>query len=850
MTDFQFSIAGMANNGRRLLAMTLKHPTFVTSILVAGLLLGIRHMGGFQPLELMAFDHMLRLRPDAGSDPRLLIVAITEADIRMQNRWPISDQVMAELLAKLQRFQPSVIGLDVYRDVPQPPGSAALVRQLQANNVIAVRLLTDGENDGVAAPAGVPPARVGFSDILLDPDAVVRRNLLYAKSETEALSSFSLRLSLAYLAKQKIPFQVTPDYLKIGDTVFHPLNADSGGYEGLDDRGYQVLLNYRSASNGAELVTLTQVLTGKIAPEQVRGKIILIGTTAPSAKDLFLTPFNLSSEKSPKTPGVMVHAQMVSQILSQVFDERPSFWFWSKPGEAAWIWAWTLIGGVLAWQLRHPLSLSFTLVVVVGGLYGICLVILLKAGWVPFAPAAIGLIVAGAGVIVYRLLYDTFHDALTGLPNRALFTKRLQGVLHARESSAIPLEKDAEPLGVPAIAVLFLGLDGFKAINDSFGHRLGDQMLVTMTQRLKACLCSGDQLARVGGDEFAVLRREVWNTDEVTQLADQLQQQITQPFKLGGQEVFTSASVGIVLGRANSDYEAEDILRDAHTAMNQAKAAGKARHEVFATGMRVQVINRLQLETDLRRAIDRQEFQLHYQPIVHLKTGKLAGFEALVRWQHPQRGLVPPVEFIPIAEETDLILPLSQWIIKAACHQLKGWQQQFPKEPPLIVSVNFSGRQFSQSDLVEQIEQTLQESNLDGRGLKLEITETTAMTDVESTIALLQRLKSLNLQLSIDDFGTGYSSLSYLHRFPTNTIKVDRSFVSRMGDGSEDAQIVQTIIVLGHNLGMDIVAEGVETAEQLAALRSLGCEYGQGYFFSKPLTVEAAEKLLKADPEW
>ncbi len=468
------------------------------------------------------------------------------------------------------------------------------------------------------------------------------------------------------------------------------------------------------------------------------------------------------------------------------------------------------------------------------------------SGWVPFVPAAIALIASSAGVVVYRLLYDTFHDALTGLPNRALFVKRLQNAINVQRSHGQTLEK-AE---TSSVAVLFLGLDGFKAINDSFGHRLGDQMLVAMTQRLNACLHPKDQLARVGGDEFAVLRRDIRNTDEVTDLADQLQKQVTDPFKLNGQEVFTTVSIGIVLGRANSDYEPEDILRDAHTAMHQAKASGKARHEVFATGMRVQVMTRLQLETDLRRAIERQEFRLHYQPIVSLQTGKLAGFEALVRWQHPQRGLVPPAEFIPVAEETDLILPMSEWIIWEACRQLKQWQDQFPHDPPLLVSVNFSGRQFSHLELVDQIEHILQETGLDGRSLKLEITESTAMTDVELTIALLQRLKSLNLQLSIDDFGTGYSSLSYLHRFPTNTIKVDRSFVSRMGDGSEEAQIVQTIIVLGHNLGMDIVAEGVETAEQLAKLRSLNCEYGQGYFFSKPLPPEAAAELLESDPQW
>lgn len=846
MTEFRFTPIGIVRTSRQLVSRILKHPVVVASILITGLTLAVRQAGGLQTLELMAFDQMMRQRPDAGRDQRLLIVSITEEDIRTQKRWPISDEVVAQLLENLQQYQPRVIGLDLYRDLPQLPGEGALRKQLQAPNVVTVKLLGDHDSIGVPPPPDIPEHRVGFSDILLDPDAVVRRNLLYAESETEKLYSFSLRLSLAYLKPLNQSMQVMTDYLQIGNTRFFPLNHNAGGYQRLDDLGYQVLLNYRTPSDIARKVTLTQVLSGAIRPDWVKDKLVLIGTTAPSAKDLFLTPFNLTGAESPKTSGVVVHAQMVSQILGTVLDGRSLFWYWPDPVEMLWIWGWSLVGGALGWRFRHPFALAGGIAAVGLGLVVICQGAFMGAGWLPFVPAVITLVSTGTGVVVYRMLHDTFHDDLTGLPNRALFMKQLRSEI-ARYKNMPPSPSDPES---PTVAVLFLGLDGFKVINDSFGHRLGDQLLVVTTQRLKSCLKPIDKLARVGGDEFAILRPDIKTTDEVTYLADQLQQRVTLPYRLNGQEVFTTASVGIVLGQANSDYEPEDILRDAHTAMHRAKESGKARHKVFVTGMRDQVMTRLQLETDLRRAIERQEFQLHYQPIVCLETGKVAGFEALVRWHHPQRGLVSPIEFIPVAEETDLILPLSRWIIQEACNQIRCWQKQFPKDPPLLVSVNFSGRQFSQTNLVEQIEQTLQETDIDGRTLKLEITETTAMTDVESTIALLQRLKSLNLQLSIDDFGTGYSSLSYLHRFPTNTIKVDRSFVSRMGDGSEDAQIVQTIIMLGHNLGMDIVAEGVETAEQLAQLRSLQCEFGQGYFFSKPLTAAQAEALLKRDPQW
>lgn len=847
MTDLQFNFKGMIRNGRRLLTLTFKHPALLTSIVITGLVLGMREVGVLQSLELLAFDQMIRLRPEAGADSRLLVVGITEDDIRSQNRWPISDQVVAQLLAKLNQYKPKVIGLDLYRDVPQLPGHERLLKQLKSSNVTTVLLLGDDDNGSVPPPPGVASDRIGFSDFVIDPDAVVRRNLLFVTTKNEKFPSFALQLSLQYLADKQLPFRSNSKALQIGEAVFPVLDPRSGGYRSLDDRGYQVLLNYRSANHVARQVTLTQVLRGELQPEWVKDKLVLIGTTAPSGKDLFLTPYNLSAtQQNPKTPGVLIHAQMASQILSHVLEGKALLWYWSEPGEVLWLWVWSMVGGILAWRFRHPGVLVLVIAVTGVGLGCLCFGILLQSGWVPVVPAAIALVLATASVVAYRLLHDAFHDALTGLPNRAFFMKQLQWVIKPHPHSS----QTSGTLDVPSIAVLFVGLDGFKAINDSFGYRLGDQLLVTTTDRLKTCLHPTDQLARVGGDEFAILRRNVQDPAEVTHLADQLQRQMTLPIKLNGQEVFSTASIGIVLGCSDSDYKPEDILRDAHTAMHRAKASGKARHEVFVTGMRVQVMTRFQLEIDLRRAVDRQEFRLHYQPLISLQTGKIAGFEALVRWQHPERGLVPPNDFIPVAEETDLIIPMGKWITHEACRQLTLWQVKFPKEQPLIVSVNLSGKQFSQPDLVESIEQTLEETGLDGHSLKLEITESIAMTDVESTIALLQRLKALHLQLSIDDFGTGYSSLSYLHRFPTDTIKVDRSFVSRMGDESEDAQIVQTIIILGHNLGMDIVAEGVETAGQLASLRGLKCEYGQGFFFSKPLVAEAAEALLHSDPQW
>lgn len=825
----------------------MKHPALLTSLLVAGCMVGIRSLGGLQSSELLAYDQMIRLRPDREEDSRLLVVTITEADIRSQRRWPVSDAVIAQVIAKLQTYQPRTIGLDIYRDVPHPPGESALAKQLQAPNLIAITLLGSVDKDAVPSPEGVPPGRVGISDIVVDLDAVVRRNLLYATVDGKALYSFSLQLALHYLAKERLKFEVTPrEAITVGDTIFPALNPDAGGYQTLDDRGYQVMLNYRSAYNVARKVSLTEVLNGQVDPAWVKDKLVLIGTTAPSIKDLFLTPYNLSNEKGPAMPGVIVHAQKVSQILSTIIDGYPLTWFWWQEGEVLWIVAWSCAGGLLGWRFRHPLTLGVVGLIAIGGLFGGCFILFLHHGWIPFVPPAIAFISSSVAAISYRLLHDARHDELTGLPNRALLVQRLQWSLNRSKKK---LSHSTEEH--PGTAVLLLGLDSFKGLNDSLGHQRADELLVAIARRLKTCLRSHDELARVGGDEFAILLHQVRDKDEVGHLADHLQKQLKQPFNLHGQDIFTTASVGIVWCQANQPYQPEDILRDAHTAMNQVKGSGKDRYQMFMSGMRVQVMTRMQLEIDLRGAINRQEFQLHYQPFIDLETGKIAGFEALLRWQHPQRGFVHPVEFIPLAEETDLIIPIGAWVIEEACRQLKIWQNQFPSSDPLVVSVNLSSKQFAQpADLVSQIEQTLKDTNVDGHCLKLEITESIAMTNVEPTIALLLRLKALNLQLSIDDFGTGYSSLSYLHRFPTDTIKVDRSFVSRMGLESEDVHIVKTIIMLGHNLGMYIVAEGVETAEQLAQLRSLKCEYGQGYFFAKPLPPEAVEALLKSDPQW
>ena len=431
-----------------------------------------------------------------------------------------------------------------------------------------------------------------------------------------------------------------------------------------------------------------------------------------------------------------------------------------------------------------------------------------------------------------QLFHHAYYDSLTNLPNRELFMDRLQHLIHLNER-----------YGSHPFALLFVDLDRFKLVNDSLGHPVGDQLLIATAQRLQHCLRPTDTVARFGGDEFAILLEQISDINSICTLAERINHELGAPYELGNYDLFNSASIGIVQSHSRYDL-AEDLVRDADIAMYQAKNNGKGCYAVFDAAMHTQVKGQLTLENDLRRVITDQQLTLHYQPIVSLKDQEIVGFEALSRWQHPQRGLIPPGMFIPIAEETGLIVPLDLWAIREACQQLQRWQNQLSPGKTLGISVNLSSRHFSRPDLVEKIAEILADTGIAPAGLKLEITESALIENPESAAQILTQLKALGIRIYIDDFGTGYSSLSYLHKYDIDTLKIDRSFIQYLDRNVDRLEIVRTIVVLAHTLNMDAIAEGIETVEQLAAIQSLGCEYGQGYYFYPPLTCEQVDTLV------
>ncbi|WP_187758246.1 MULTISPECIES: EAL domain-containing protein [Limnospira] len=829
----------------RLLVLRMTPPLWLIISLTSTLLLtGIKLRGDLQPVELRLFDGLVRLRPELEPDDRILIVAITESDIAAQEQWPMSDAVLAQVLANLQQHQPRAIGLDIYRDLPHPPGSAELSQQFQAPNIFGITKIGNPDNPTIPPPPQLPPKQIGFNDLILDPDGVVRRQLLFAESQGNTFFSLGLRLALHYLKFEGIEpqnYQQNPEYMELNNRVFVPLRYHHGGYSNIDDRGYQILLNYRGVQP-APVVTLSEVLAATVYPDLITDKIVLIGATAPSIKDEFFTPYSVRESTAPKMPGVFIHANIVSQILGADSGNSPAnnlFWFLPLWVELIWLTLWGIGGGFLAWRIHHPGMQGLYFFLGIFTIFGATYVLFLFNAWIPLASPVLALTLAATGVIAYKQIHNFLHDSLTGLPNRSLFLDRTQqAIAKSQRNKSI-------------CGVLFINVDNFRLINDSLGDLAGDQLLIQLVERLKNSVLLGDTIARLGADEFAILLRNIKSVNNATIVAERIQTALLSPFILNGHEVFKTVSIGIALADT-AETRAEDLLRNGNTAMLRAKSLKNIRYQVFERTMQVGGLDRLQLETDLRLAVSRGEFVMYYQPVISLKTGEIVGFEALVRWQHPRQGLVTPERFLKVAKETGLIIPIGRWAMQEACHQLAIWQQSLKSNCQIIVGVNLSGRQFIHPDLVDEIKGIIQDSGIDPSGLRLEMTESVIMDDVEATIRLLHQLKNLQIKLSIDDFGTGFSSLGYLPRFPVDVLKIDRSFIAHIGEATEveNLAIVRTILMLAQALNLDAIAEGVETFEQLEQLRSLGCEYAQGYYFQRPISADHATQFFTSHPHW
>jgi len=437
-----------------------------------------------------------------------------------------------------------------------------------------------------------------------------------------------------------------------------------------------------------------------------------------------------------------------------------------------------------------------------------------------------------------QLLHQAFHDGLTGLPNRGLFMDRLEHALARR------------PRAEETVAVLFLDLDNFKVINDSLGHRAGDQLLITMAERLMQCVREGDTVARLGGDEFTVLLEHITDVTDAILVAERIAEQSLTLYTIGDREVSVTASIGIAMPETD-EVTADDLLRNADIAMYEAKQRGKAQYQVFTSPMDVRARERLDLEIELQRALERGEFVLHFQPVVDLKTGAVNEVEALIRWRHPVRGLLPPSDFIAIADETGTIVDIGGWVLRRACRRLREWQQELPvsaDRQPLTMSVNISDRQFLQPTLVQTVRDVLEEARIDPRTLKLEVTERIIAEDAETAIETLRNLRALGVTLAIDDFGTGYSSLNYLKRLDVDMLKIDRTFIHGISRNVEDTSIVEAVLAIAKSLGVRTIAEGIETPAQLAFLTARGCENGQGHLFSPPLPSDELITLLRTQP--
>ncbi|MEC4804344.1 MAG: EAL domain-containing protein [Jaaginema sp. PMC 1079.18] len=834
--------------------------------MAALLAIAFQSLGLLDPLERLAYIALFQQRGHRAWDERIVLVAIDQAAIAEleANNW--DRQQYVKLLETLALGQPQVVVLNIVLQKPTPD-DPELAQALQKNfaSVLAVAWNQDGQIFQAAPEIRQAVAAQGHIVKQEDRDGLTR-HIVPEINATPALGVAAVETYLQQSSLKKLPSSLW--------------------------------INWPSSAADLTTYSFKDVIDGRIDPAVFRHKIVLVGTTAVGFAPV-QTPFDLE----PPASDIHLHAALIDNLLQDNLLLAGTY----RGAIAVLLYFLLGVGTSLAFGCIAVRS-QIALVLLLSCGWGVAVIAAFQAQILfPLStPIVVILSAAAIATLQDRLSLDatlqqqenlinhqTLYDSLTGLPNRALFMQYLK------------IAADPTGLyGAMTFAVLFLDLDRFKAINAHRGHQIGDRLLAAIAQRLQQWVATQSNhfvdrppiLARFGSDEFTLLLYNIADIDAAIAIAQEIDSLFVSSFVIDAQEIFSSVSIGIAwshntTARETLDLPAlatfdqpESILRNAEIAMYQAKVQGKARYAIFNSNLHQNAIALLQLETDLRQAVGQnqtfpltsstsvktaiasstattfnlehqdlllnREFRVYYQPIVSLTTGKIMGFEALIRWQHPQRGLISPVEFIPLAEETGLITILGEWVLRQACEQLAQWHQEILYGSQLMMTVNLSPAQLKQPDLTEIIAKILQKTQLDPSKLKLEITESGLMDSIDLAVSLLQRLTQLGLQLSIDDFGIGYSSLGRLQHLPFNTLKIDQSFVRWMGFEQESLEIVQTIVTLAHNLGMNVVAEGIEALEQLSQLREFNCDYGQGYLFSRPVDAIAATTLLNADPQW
>ncbi len=806
-------------------------PTLFATIMIIPMV----HFGILQPIEFWAYNSFTNWRGERPWDDRVVMITIDDTSISKLGRFPWSRDRYVQLLQKLEQTEVSVISFDILWSESSPADQQLAIAMARSQKVV-LSMAWDKSGQALLPIASISNAGVAIGHILKreDSDGIVRQIDL----QIQDIPTLSVSMLQAY-------------------------DLNTSAIHLLPELNQPLSINWLRRIKDIPQISFSDVIDGKIPASTFRNKIVLVGVTA-SGIDSLVTPF----DRNPPASGVYLHATVLQNLL-----QKNSL----TVAKTTDVWSFALLGSLFIGLLlpRQNLWTSSISAFVLSGLWLIIAFIAFSINnWIAIAIPILMFLLTGFAIALQerwqmhyalniadaQIEYESTHDHLTKLYNRSLIETRLQNLLHPQNLS------DQRSDRKNTLAILWINLDRFKTINDTFGHPIGNLLLIEVSQCLRDSVANNASIARFGGAEFVILLENLDNEQNAIAIAERIQAKLQNPFLIQSHEIAIAANIGIKFHHIDH-VDAPDInslemsspeilLRDADTAMFYAKKLGNSCNKVFDSSMREIVLRRLQLEKDLRKAVaitqahndlDRQEFRIYYQPILSLSDMKIVGLEALIRWQHPERGLISPTQFIPLAEETGLIIPIGDWVMRNACMQVKSWQQRFCIAKDISVSVNLSPKQLAQDDVLEKCLSILQQTQLSPEYLKIELTESSIMENPNFSISMLKKLRQAGIKIYIDDFGTGYSSLAYLHKFPFDGLKIDRSFVNNIHENTNGMEILQAIISLAQSVKAHIVAEGIESLAQLNYLQDLLNEEGdgQGFFLFRPLDVNSIEAIFQ-----